>query len=45
VKWVMSQMHLAGPGIRLPLVPLASQYETELRQALVLAGVEAGSTQ
>jgi len=42
VKWAMHQMGLAGSGIRLPLVALASQYQTELRQAMLLAGVATG---
>jgi 4-hydroxy-tetrahydrodipicolinate synthase len=40
VKWAMAQMGLAGTGIRLPLIPLASEYQAAVRQAMAAAGVE-----
>ncbi|HSG65012.1 MAG TPA: 4-hydroxy-tetrahydrodipicolinate synthase [Gammaproteobacteria bacterium] len=43
VKWAMAQMGLAGPGIRLPLVPLASGYHRAVRDAMLAAGVDLGS--
>ena len=39
VKWAMTQMGLIGPGIRLPLVPLAEEYHDTVRQALRESGV------
>ena len=39
VKWAMTEMGLIGPGIRLPLVPLADQYHDTVRQALRESGV------
>ncbi|MBI1394808.1 MAG: 4-hydroxy-tetrahydrodipicolinate synthase [Betaproteobacteria bacterium] len=39
VKWVLSEMGLAGPGIRLPLTPLSSQYHAMLREAMKQAGI------
>ena len=39
VKWAASQMGLIGPGIRLPLTPLAAQYHETVRQALSEAGI------
>ncbi|HEX9875625.1 MAG TPA: 4-hydroxy-tetrahydrodipicolinate synthase [Gammaproteobacteria bacterium] len=39
VKWAMQQMGLAGPGIRLPLVPLDAKYYQRVRQAMADAGV------
>jgi 4-hydroxy-tetrahydrodipicolinate synthase len=39
VKWAMQQMGLAGPGIRLPLVPLDAKYYERVRQAMADAGV------
>lgn len=41
VKWAMAQMGLAGPGIRLPLVPLAPEHHDRVRQAMSAAGVDA----
>lgn len=38
-KWVLEQMGLIGPGIRLPLTPLSEQYQAPLRDALRQAGV------
>jgi 4-hydroxy-tetrahydrodipicolinate synthase len=34
VKWVLQQMQLIGPGIRLPLTPLAQQHHETLRNAM-----------
>lgn len=34
VKWAIKEMGYAGPGIRLPLTPLAEQYREQLREAL-----------
>lgn len=39
VKWVLQQMGLAGPGIRLPLTPLAEQHHAALRAAMADAGI------
>jgi 4-hydroxy-tetrahydrodipicolinate synthase len=39
VKWALYAMGLIPAGIRLPLTPLASQYQDTIRQALVQAGV------
>lgn len=39
VKWALHEMDLIGPGIRLPLTPLAEQYRTPLRQELEAVGV------
>lgn len=39
VKWALHEMALIGPGIRLPLTPLAEQYRTPLRQELEAVGV------
>ena len=39
VKWALYEMGLIPAGIRLPLTPLASQYQDTIRQALVQAGV------
>lgn len=33
VKWVLQQMGLIGPGLRLPLTPLAPQYHDSVRAA------------
>ena len=38
-KWVLHEMGLVGPGIRLPLTPLAEQYHGVLRAAMAHAGV------
>ena len=38
VKWALEQMGRIGPGIRLPLVPMQSQYQSPVRTALVDAG-------
>lgn len=39
VKWALHEMGLIGTGIRLPLTPLAEQYRTPLRDALIATGV------
>ncbi len=39
VKWVLQQMKLIGPGIRLPLVPLSAGYEDTLRSAMKSASI------
>lgn len=39
VKWVLSQMGLMAPGIRLPLTPLSEKYHEPVLQAMVRAGV------
>lgn len=33
-KWALSEMGLCGPGIRLPLTPLASEYHERVRAAM-----------
>ena len=38
VKWALQQMNMAGPGIRLPLVPLNSDHHNAVRDALKKAG-------
>jgi 4-hydroxy-tetrahydrodipicolinate synthase len=40
VKWALGQMGLIGPGIRLPLTPLAEQFYDVVRAAMREAGVE-----
>jgi len=39
VKWAMAEMGLIPTGIRLPLVPLASEYHQTVRSALSESGV------
>lgn len=39
VKWALHEMGYCGPGIRLPLVPLAVPYRDSLRQSLAKAGI------
>jgi 4-hydroxy-tetrahydrodipicolinate synthase len=39
VKWVLNQMGLIGPGIRLPMTPLAPQHHETLRDAMRCAGL------
>ncbi len=39
VKWALYEMGLIPSGIRLPLTPLASQYQDTVRQALAQAGM------
>ncbi len=38
VKWALHAMGMIGPGIRLPLTPLAEQFHEPVREALVRAG-------
>ncbi|HXX85009.1 MAG TPA: 4-hydroxy-tetrahydrodipicolinate synthase [Casimicrobiaceae bacterium] len=38
VKWALAQMGLIGPGLRLPLTPLAAQHHDTVRAALREAG-------
>jgi 4-hydroxy-tetrahydrodipicolinate synthase len=39
VKWALAEMGLIGPGLRLPLVPLAESQHATVRAALREAGV------
>jgi 4-hydroxy-tetrahydrodipicolinate synthase len=39
VKWLLAQMGLIGPGLRLPLTPLAGEYQDGVRAAAHAAGV------
>lgn len=39
VKWAVSQMDLIGPGLRLPLTPLADRYHSVVRDAMRRAGI------
>jgi len=39
VKWLLQRMGMIGPGIRLPLVPLDSEYHPLLEDALAQAGI------
>lgn len=39
VKWVLSEMKLIPPGIRLPLTVLSEEYHQPLREAMQQAGV------
>jgi 4-hydroxy-tetrahydrodipicolinate synthase len=41
VKWALQHMGLIPEGIRLPMTPLAEQFHSPVRQALVAAGVMA----
>ena len=38
-KWALHQMGRAGPGIRLPLLPLSEKYHAQVRARLVEIGV------
>jgi 4-hydroxy-tetrahydrodipicolinate synthase len=38
-KWALAEMGLIGPGIRLPLTPLAARFHEQVRAALQRAGV------
>jgi len=40
VKWAVQKMGLIGPGIRLPLTPLAPQYHSLVASAMITAGVQ-----
>jgi 4-hydroxy-tetrahydrodipicolinate synthase len=39
VKWAAAQLDLVGPGIRLPLTPLAAQHQETIRDAMRKAGL------
>ncbi|MFM8516935.1 MAG: 4-hydroxy-tetrahydrodipicolinate synthase [Nevskiaceae bacterium] len=39
VKWVLEQMGLIGPGIRLPLTPLSNRFHTRVRSTMERAGL------
>lgn len=39
VKWVLNQMGLTGPGLRLPLTPLSPQHHDTLRNAMRNANI------
>ena len=39
VKWAVEQMGLIGPGIRLPLTALSSQYHQLVREAMQFANI------
>jgi 4-hydroxy-tetrahydrodipicolinate synthase len=39
VKWVLEQMGMIGPGIRLPLTPLSSRFHGRVRSAMERAGL------
>jgi 4-hydroxy-tetrahydrodipicolinate synthase len=39
VKWVLYEMRMMPPGIRLPLTPLSERYHDTLRQAMKQAGI------
>jgi len=40
VKWACHKMGLIGPGIRMPLIPLAPQYHAAVASAMIAAGVQ-----
>ncbi len=40
VKWALQQMGKIGPGMRLPLTPLAAEFQAELTASLQAAGVQ-----
>jgi len=40
VKWACHKMGLIGPGIRMPLIPLAPQYHAVVASAMIAAGVQ-----
>jgi 4-hydroxy-tetrahydrodipicolinate synthase len=40
VKWAVQKMGLIGPGIRLPLMPLAPQFHSLVASAMITAGVQ-----
>lgn len=39
VKWAMAQMGLIGPGLRLPMTPLAAHHHETVREAMHEAGI------
>lgn len=45
VKWAAQKMGLIGPGIRLPLTPLADEHKTQVLEAMQEAGIEIGQSQ
>jgi len=40
VKWAAARMGLIGPGIRLPLTPLADEHQDQVLRAMAVAGIE-----
>jgi 4-hydroxy-tetrahydrodipicolinate synthase len=42
VKWAMARLGLIGEGIRLPLTPLASQFQGQVLEAIQAAGIQLG---
>jgi 4-hydroxy-tetrahydrodipicolinate synthase len=38
-KWLMTELGLIGPGIRLPLLPLAAEFHSAVRTAALAAGI------
>jgi 4-hydroxy-tetrahydrodipicolinate synthase len=40
VKWAVQKMGLIGPGIRLPLMPLAPQFHSLVASAMITAGAQ-----
>lgn len=43
VKWAVTQMGLAGSGIRLPLTPLSEEHHASVRAAMAGAGIVLGA--
>jgi 4-hydroxy-tetrahydrodipicolinate synthase len=43
LKWVLHQMRLMEPGIRLPLTPLSSSFHDLLRGAMEQADIQVSS--
>lgn len=43
VKFVLAEMGLIQPGIRLPLTPLASRFHARLRESMAAAGLRAAA--
>jgi 4-hydroxy-tetrahydrodipicolinate synthase len=43
VKWAVSRMGLIGPGIRLPLTPLSSEFHAVVSESLFAAGIDVNS--
>jgi 4-hydroxy-tetrahydrodipicolinate synthase len=39
VKWALAQMGRIGPGVRLPMTPLAERFHDAVREALAEAGI------
>jgi 4-hydroxy-tetrahydrodipicolinate synthase len=39
VKWAVEHLGLIGPGIRLPLTPLAAKFHSEVAGAMSAVGV------